>query len=118
MTPVGFEIQNTGTSSLAFDATGLSLVPFDKHGRPLPPGMFVAVTPLGPSFVPVLAGETVDLDAYFGLSVRPRVVDHMQIHWVLRSGDARHEEVTSFTRSDDYPVIEPAPRLESTAPGA
>jgi hypothetical protein len=110
MTHVGFEIRNSATTPVVFDSDALRLVVIDKHGAPLPPTAFTSVTPLGPAQVPIAAGATVALDAYFWLPVRPRVVDTMRVQWSLTSGDERYDQTTSFVRDDDYPVIEPPPR--------
>lgn len=109
MTHIGFDIRNTATTPIVFESDALRLVVIDKHGAPLRPTAFTAVTPLGPAQVPIAAGATAALDAYFWLPVRPRVVETMRVQWALTSGDDRYDQTTSFVRDDDYPVTEPPP---------
>ncbi len=106
MTHVGFEITNRGTAPIVFDVDGLRLIALDKHGMTVPTS-FVTVTPLGPEQIQIAPGTTTELDAYFRLGLRPRVVDTMRVRWRLRAGDRVITKTTSFTRDDDYPVTEP-----------
>ena len=113
MTHVAFEIDNRGSRPIAFDGDALQLALFDRDGAPLPPAAFVTVTPLGPARVPIATGATT-LEAYFRLSVRPRVVDHMQLRWSIQIDDQTNRQLTTFARDDDGPVAEP-PRREAPA---
>jgi len=106
MTHVGFEIRNASRGPIVFDSEALALVLFDNKGATLPAPSFTAITPLGPSQVPIAAATTVTLDGYFKIPVRPRVVAGMRIQWSLRMGDERYLQTTSFTRDDDQPVID------------
>lgn len=107
MTHVGFEIRNTGSVPVVFDGDTLQLVVFGAGGQVLPPATFTSVTPLGPAQVAIPGGATRNLDAYFLLPVRPRVIDTMQVRWTLKIGDAASRQTSSFTRDDAYPVLEP-----------
>lgn len=109
MTHVGFEIRNTGGAPIVFDGDALRLVVFGARGQVLSPATFTSVTPLGPAQVAIPAGETRTLEAYFLLPVRPRMVDTMQVRWSLKIADETVTETSSFTRNDDYPVLEPPP---------
>jgi hypothetical protein len=106
MTHIGFDIRNTSTRPIVFDGDALQLVVRGSCGAALPATRFVTITPLGPSQVTVAPGMEQQLDTYYELGVRPRVVDTMQIRWRLRAGDATSEQVTSFVRDDDNPVID------------
>lgn len=106
MTHVGFDIENRGAVPIVFDVDALRLSIAGKHVARLPPPRFVAVTPLGPAKVPIDPGTSALLDSYYELAVRPRSVDTMQIRWTLRAGPASVEQVTTFVRDDDAPVIE------------
>lgn len=107
MTHIGFEIRNTSSTPIVFDSDALQLVVFGAHGALLPPARFTTVTPLGPAQVSIAAGATKTLEAYFVLPVRPRVIDTMRVRWALKIGDTGHDQISSFTRDDDYPVLEP-----------
>jgi hypothetical protein len=106
MTHIGFEIRNTGGKPVVFDGDAMQLLLLDNRGKALPPATFTAVTPLGPAQVPIAAGSTATLDAYFMLPVRPRGVETMRVRWSLQLGDARYDQTTSFVRDDDFPVVE------------
>ena len=116
MTQVGFEIRNASKRVVVFDCDALGIALFDKYGAPLPAARFVSVTPLGPSQVPIAAGATTALDAFFLIPVRPRVVEAMRVRWAMRVDGSRDEEITTFVRDDDYPISEPPVPPESTHP--
>lgn len=116
MTHVGFEIRNTSRAPIVFDSDALRLVVSGAHGAPLPPARFSALTPLGPAQVSIAPGTTKTLEAYFVLPVRPRVIDAMRVHWSVRIGDAGHDAMSSFTRDDDYPVLDPPPAVQPASP--
>ena len=116
MTHIGFEIRNTSSTPIVFDGDALRLVVFGAHGALLPPARFTAVTPLGPAQVPIAAGATKTLEAYFVLPVRPRMIDAMRVHWSLKIGNAGHDQISSFTRDDDYPVLDPLPAARPLPP--
>lgn len=111
MTHIGFEIRNTSARSITFDTDKLQLDLTGMRGAPLPSAAFTTVTPLGPAHVSIAPGATTALDAYFLLSVRPRVVESMRLHWSLDLPAARYEQVTTFVRDDEYPVTAPPPVL-------
>ena len=106
MTHIGFEIENNGTAAIGFDSDVLQLAIYDSRGATLPATAFVVVTPIGPALVPIAPGETKNLEAYFELPVRPRVVESMRLRWNLRMGDARYTEYTHFVRDDEFPTFE------------
>ena len=106
MTHVGFEIRNTGARPVVFDGDALQLVVTGTNGVPLPAPRFVTITPLGPSQVTVAPRSEAQLDTYYQLAVRPRVVESMKIRWSLRAGGETSEQVTSFVRDDNYPVTD------------
>jgi hypothetical protein len=116
MTHVGFEIRNTSSAPIVFDSDALRLVVFGAYGVPLPPARFSAVTPLGPAQLSIAPGATRTLEAYFVLPVRPRMIDAMRVRWSLKIGDAGHDVLSSFTRDDDYPVLDSPPATRPTAP--
>ncbi len=107
MTHVGFEVRNTSATPVIFDSDSLSLAVFDKHGVVLPPTRFVTVTPLGPAKITVAPGEPKAFDTYFMLQVSPRTVETMRVRWMLKVGDRRVPQQSSFVRDDGYPVSEP-----------
>ena len=117
MTHIGFEIRNSSARPLVFDDDALRLIVVGKGGAALPAPKLVVVTPLGPAEVPIAPGATTTLDAYFLLSVRPRTVDSMRVHWSIDLPRARYEQTTSFVRDDDGPVADP-PAAPPTSPGA
>lgn len=114
MTHVGFEIRNAGAQPIVFDSDALSLTVFDKHGAAMSPAKFVAVTPLGPAKIAIAPGTSTTLDSYFVLPAGPRVVEKMRVRWMLRIGDRRYPQASSFVRDDDLPVLEPPPLSPST----
>jgi hypothetical protein len=114
MTHVGFEVRNSGTSAILFDTDTLALTVFDKHGRTLPPTKFVTVTPLGPARITVGPGETKAFDTYYVIPVSPRTIETMRVRWMIRIGDRRVPQQSSFVRDDDYPVAEPPPPAPTT----
>lgn len=114
MTHVGFEIRNTGAAPIVFDGDALQLIVFGAHGQALPLATFTAVTPLGPAQVSIPAGATRTLEAFFVLPVRPRAIDTMRVRWSLKIRDAAVVEMSSFTRDDDYPVLESPPPAQPT----
>jgi hypothetical protein len=107
MTHLGFEIRNSSAHAVVFDSDALALALFDKRGATLPAAAFTAVTPLGPAQVAIAPGTTTQLDVYFRLPVRPRVVETMRVRWVVKIGDDRVMQVTRFVRDDEYPVTDP-----------
>lgn len=107
MTHIGFEIRNTGSAPIVFDGDALRLIVTGARGAFLPPAAFTVVTPLGPAQVSIAAGSTQTLEAYFLLPVRTRVVDTMRVQWALKIGDARYDQISSFTRDDEHPVWDP-----------
>ncbi|HSN28228.1 MAG TPA: hypothetical protein VLT45_18205 [Kofleriaceae bacterium] len=107
MTHVGFEVRNASATPVIFDSDTLQLAVFDKHGAVLPPTKFVTVTPLGPAKITVAPGETKAFDSYFAIPVSPRTVETMRVRWMLRLGDRRIPQASTFVRDDDYLVSEP-----------
>lgn len=118
MTHLGFEIQNTGASTIEFDSDAVQLVVFDKLGAALPPAVLTVVTPLGPALVPIAPGATAPLDVYFRIPTSPRVVDAMRVQWALRLGDVRSIRTTNFVRDDDYPVADPPSEVPTIRAGS
>ena len=112
MTHVGFDIRNTGSRPIVFDEDALQLVVTGKSGVPLPATKFVTVTPLGPAQVTIAPGASSLLDAYYQLGVRPRTVEAMRVRWSIHAGADTAEQITSFVRDDDYPVIDYRPAIE------
>jgi hypothetical protein len=100
MTHVAFEIRNTSAHTVVFDGDRVGLALFDQRHAPLPAARFVTLTPIGPARVPIASGATAELDAYFLLPVRPRVVESMRLHWTLLIDDERSEQLTTFVRDD------------------
>lgn len=107
MTHVGFEVRNASATPVIFDSDTVTLAVFDKHGAVLPQPKFVTVTPIGPAKVTVGPGETKAFDTYFMLQVSPRTVETMRVRWMLRIGDRRIPQTSTFVRDDGYPVLEP-----------
>jgi len=107
MTHVGFELRNTSSRPIVFDADALRLSLFDKYGAALPPARFSAITPLGPARIAVGAGTTKAFDAYFVLPVRPRVVGTMRVQWSILANDRLYDLTSNFVRDDDEAVTEP-----------
>lgn len=116
MTHIGFEIRNTSSAPIVFDSDALRLVVFGAYGALLPPARFTAVTPLGPAQVSIAAGATKTLEAYFVLPVRPRRIDAMRVRWSLKIGNTGYDQISSFTRDDDYPVLDPPPAVRRLPP--
>lgn len=106
MTHIGFDVENVGRQPVSFDGDALALSVFDSTGAALPAASFTTVTPIGPSQVVIAPGARATLDSYFMIPVALRVVDHMQVRWSLRIGNDRHVGTTSFTRDDEFPVID------------
>jgi len=111
MTHVGFDIRNTGARPIVFDGDALQLVITGNQGAPLPAARFVTITPLGPSQVTIAPGADVQLDSYYQLPVRPRVVEAMTIRWSLGGGT----QITSFVRDDDFPTVSRPGSPEATS---
>lgn len=110
MTQVGIEIANVRSRPIVFDGDDAALAIFDASGAPLPDTRLVAIVPLGPSQVTIAPGATQQLELYFQLPVRPRVVDSMQARWSLVADGARSAQVTNFVRDDAGPVVLPPER--------
>lgn len=102
MTHIGFDIRNTGVRPIVFDGDALKLAVTGKSGVPLPDSKFVTITPLGPSKVTIAPGAETQLDTYFQLGVRPRMVEGMRIRWSVDG----QSQITSFVRDDDNPVLD------------
>ena len=83
-----------------------------------PAAKFTAVTPLGPAQVSIAAGATKTLEAYFVLPVRPRMIDAMRVRWSLKIGNTGYDQISSFTRDDDYPVLDPPPAARPFPPSS
>lgn len=118
MTHVGFEIRNTSSAPIVFDSNALRLIVLGAHGTLLPAARFTAVTPLGPAQVSIAAGATKTLEAYFVLPVRPRMIDAMRVRWSLKIGNTGYDQISSFTRDDDYPILDPPPAARPFPPSS
>jgi len=118
MTHVGFEVRNTSPVPIVFNSDALQLIVFGAHGTRLPAARFTAVTPLGPAQVSIAAGATKTLEAYFVLPVRPRMIDAMRVRWSLEIGNTGYDQISSFTRDDDYPVLDPPPAARPFPPSS
>ena len=110
MTHVALEIANPRRGPVVFDGDDVSLAVFDAKGAPLPATRLVTVAPLGPAKVAIAPGTTKQLDLYFMLPVRPRVVDSMRAKWTLIADGVGSTQTTSFVRDDSGPVDPPPER--------
>lgn len=106
MTHVGFDIQNTGAIPLVFDVDALALAVAGKHDSPLPPPKFVTVTPLGPARIQIAPGTSSMFDSYYELGTKPSAVQKMRVRWKLSAEGSAVDQLTTFVRDDDAPVIE------------
>lgn len=97
---MGVEVQNRGTTPVAFDTQSTELDVFDKNGQPLPRARLVSVEPPGPP--QVAAGQAQDFYLYFampGEQIKPGKLGSLRLKWALAHDSAqRYVQFTDFRR--------------------